>query len=249
MAIAFGTAVHAQLGYRMGYAYGSPGTAMRSTIQGAHSLAVDGFYQFKGSGLSIGVELLVGTYGAQESDQYYAFDNGTEMLAPVNVSNNLSTVNAFARHEFLKEATITPFATAKLGMAHMGTRITIEDPRSFHTDECPLPLEDTRLSSDIGLFVGAGLGLRFDLGGMFKGLTKGNFFVDFSADYMWGSNLEYMSVNAPSGTFNSGENVEGVDFLFASGAQPEVIHEYHTGYLYRTAFEMTMFTLSFVQKF
>lgn len=229
----------AQLETGVGYMYSAPRGAMANHIRSIHHMNLMVGYGLKNAPITLGFELGVGNYGYDESKQLYEFPNNTSMLAPVTVSNNVLNTNLSVRYEVLKNATLTPFAEVRGGLSHYGTRLTIEDPRTAHTTECPLPLENEKLVSDVSWVSGAGAGMRFDVGSLFKGLGKGTLYLDFSASYTRGTILDYMSVNPPPpGTTTGPEGVSSVTMPFASEANPEIVHQYHSGYLYRTPLEL-----------
>ncbi len=235
--------------FGMGYIFGMPGTDMRHTIEASHGINFSLLLPTGMKGLEYGFELGFGSYGSQTNDQLYLFENGDAMLAPVSVNNNMMNTGLLLRYNIMPEASISPFIAGRVGMIRMGTRLSIEDPRSTHTDECPLPLLTETLQRDLSFTQGLGVGVNVDLGGVFKGMGKGRFFVVLSADYLRGSALEYMSVNAPVAVLRDGETAQSVMFPFASQAQPEVEHQYHTGYLYRTRLEFTQFGISVLSRF
>ncbi len=238
-----------QSSFYMGYQYGNPGTDMRQTISNTHALQMGMLFPIGNKGFELGADLAFGGYGRQVTDQDYRFENGDYMLAPVTVSNNMQSGALMARYTLPMTGAVVPFAQARLGLTRMGTRLTIEDPRAIHTDECPLPLVDDLLQSGHSFTQGLGVGLRFDMGKVFQGLGSDKYFLVLTADYLRGSVIEYMSVNPPSFSFNTGEGVESVTLPFASRAQPTVEHSYHSGYLYKTRLELTQLAVNFMVRF
>lgn len=251
LAIGCSLAASAQLEVAIGYNYSNPVGLMSANIRAVHHAQSHMAWRFANVPLAVVLELGVGNYGVSETKQYYAFPNNTEMLAPVRVSNNVGNAGLALRYEMLRDATLTPFAIARGGMSRFSTTLVIEDPRTAHTAECPLPLESERLVADVSWTSGLGAGLRYDMSHLFKGLGKGYYFIDFSANYTKGSIVNYMSVKPPGDGINyrDGEGVESVTMRFASEANPEIVHEYHTGYLYRTPLEWMDYRVSFVARF
>jgi hypothetical protein len=243
------SAIMAQVEMSMGYMYGDARGIMGTKIDGIHGLNMDAYFNLKETNLAFGVELGICTYGSEESEQYYEFDNATSMLAPVSVVNNVFNTGLLVRYELFPDAALRPYAVGRAGMSRFSTNLSIEDPREIHTDKCPQPLETETLAADVSWTTGAGVGLRYDLGTIFKGLGRNSLFFDISANYSKGTIVDYMSVDPPSGTFVTGENVESVNFLFANEAHPEIIHEYHTGYLYRTPLELMNYRFALSYKF
>lgn len=249
MLLGCATMMLAQFEMSMGYMYGDARGIMGTKMDGIHGLNMDAYFNLKETNLAFGVELGIGTYGSEESEQYYEFDNATSMLAPVSVVNNVFNTGLLVRYELFPDAALRPYAVGRAGMSRFSTYMSIEDPREAHTEKCPQPLETETLAADVSWTTGAGVGLRYDLGTLFKGLGRNSLFFDVSANYSKGTIVDYMSVDPPSGTFITGENVESVNFLFANEAHPEIIHEYHTGYLYRTPLELMNYRFALSYKF
>ncbi len=243
-------AASAQVEVGMGYMYSSPRGLMSRNIHGIHALGVEGHYRLSKVPLTFGMEIGFGNYGWDQSDQLYEFPNATSMLAPVSVSNNIFNTSLVGRYEFTKETVLIPYASARAGISRFTTRLVIEDPRSAHTTECPLPLETEKLATDLSWTTGVGAGVRYDLGHLFKGLGRGYYFFDFSANYTRGTVVDYMSINQPASGdgFDPQTDVQSVNILFASEANPEIIHEYHSGYLYRTPLELIDYRVMFVYR-
>jgi hypothetical protein len=238
--IAFSGFSQGEFGF--GYANSTPQGLMSRNIRSIHSFVMDYGVRMKQLPLYVGLNMSFGTYGNSSNNRWYEFPDGTGMLAPVSVSNSVIAAGLQGRYEVPADWSLKPYASASAGMSHFKTRLTIEDPREIHTNECPVPLEDEVLKADNSWFTGLGLGLRLDLSTIMKNsMEKGIIFFDFSAHYLRGSTVEYMSVNAPDPTIAAGfnpENVSSVTLDFASAANPEIIHKYHTGYLYRTPMEL-----------
>jgi hypothetical protein len=242
-------ALLAQIEMSMGYMYSDARGLMSTKIDAIHSFQMDFLYNISNTNLAAGIEIGFGGYGMEETEQYYAFDNQTSILAPVEVSNNVFNTGLVLRYEFLKDVALSPYVVGRAGLSRFNTTMYIEDPREEHTEKCPLPLVDESLASDVSWTSGFGAGFRYDLGTIFKGLGRDALFFDFSANYSKGTIVEYMSVDAPTEGFSTGQNVESVDFQFANEAHPEIIHEYHTGYLYRTPLELMNYRFAVAYRF
>ena len=240
----------AQIEIGKGYVYSQTNGMMSHTISAIHSVNFEGFYNFRGSNFAVGVEIGGGSYGIEKSERHYGFENGMEMLAPVIVTNNIFNSGLMLRYDLTKGTALTPYAIGKAGFSRFGTRLSVEDPRADHTVECPVPIVDEAIHSDYSFTTAIGGGLRYDMENLFSFLSSNMLFVDFNATFVRGSVVEYMSVNAPgiNGNMINGE-VRDVDLQFTTAAQPEVIHEYHTGYLYRTPMELINYRLAVVFRF
>jgi hypothetical protein len=243
-------AASAQLEFGLGYMYSAPRGLMSYNIHGIHTFGMEAHYRLPNAPVTVGMDLGFGNYGLSQSDQLYEFPNATSMLAPVTVSNNVFNTSLVGRYEFTQETVLIPYAVARAGISRYTTRLTIEDPRSAHTSECPLPLETSKLVADVSWTTGLGAGLRYDMGHLFKGLGKGYYFLDFSASYTRGTGIDYMSVNTPSSStgFNPNTDVQEVNLQFASEANPEIVHEYHSGFLYHTRLELIDYRIMFVYR-
>ncbi len=240
----------AQIEVGLGYVYGQTNGIMRTTIPAIHTAQIEGFFQFPESKFAVGMEIGGGSYGIEESERHYGFDNGTSMLAPVTVTNNIFNSGLMLRYDLIKDGALIPYAIGKAGFSRFGTRLSVEDPRAEHTDECPVPIVSETLHSDYSFTTALGGGLRYDMGHVLKFLDSETFFLDFNATFVRGSIVEYMSVNAPGNNSVGGNSdVQDVDFLFANAAQPEVVHEYHTGYLYKTPMELVNYRIAVVYRF
>ncbi len=231
------------------YMLGSPLGSMNYTINRVHSFHLAYEIPLGKSPLTFGFEMGVGSYGREKTDQYYRFDNGDQMLAPVSVTNNMVQAGLALNYIPMPSSWVSPVLTARLGGARLGTHLSIEDPRESHTVDCPVPLVSETLQRDLSFTYGLGAGLRFDLGRAFPSLDNNRFFLILSANYLAGTPVSYMSVNPPQHAFNTGEGVESVNIRFASEAQPEIHHEYHSGYLYRTRLEMVQFGFGITMTF
>ncbi len=243
--------VSAQIEAGMGYTYSAPRGLMAYNIHGIHTLSLSGNYRLSKVPITVGIDLGFGNYGFSQSEQYYEFPNATSILAPVTVSNNVFSTSLVGRYEFTKETVFIPYVSGRAGLSRYATALVIEDPRSAHTTECPLPLENEKLVADVSWTSGVGAGVRYDLGHMFKGLGRGYYFIDFSANYSYGTVVEYMSVSTPDqdAGFDPNTDVQSVNLHFASEANPEIVHAYHSGYLYRTPLELIDYRIAFVYRF
>lgn len=228
----------AQVDFQMGYAFSSPQGAMATNIKRAHGFTMQGLYRVPRSPFSVGLELGVSNYGHQNEKQQYYFDNDTYIDADVIINNNIYTSNLVTRVDFLEPSAINPYIQGKAGIGVFSTNLRIEDPRATHTDECPQPLETAVLASDVSFMTSVGLGTRVDLGYIFKGVQEQTFYADLSVNYTHGTQVRYMSVDAPEISTRNLEGVEEVNLKFATQSQPDVIHEYHTGYSYKSPIDM-----------
>lgn len=235
---------YAQVEFQMGYSFASPQSAMATNIKRAHGFTMQGLYRVPKSPFSVGLELGAANYGNQKEKQEYYFDNDTYINADIIINNNIYTSYLVTRVDFLAPSAINPYIQGKAGIGVFSTNLRIEDPRATHTDECPQPLETAVLASDISFMTSVGLGAKLDFGHFVEGIDKNTFFVDLSVNYTHGTEVRYMSVDAPDISTRNVEGVEEVNLKFATESQPDVIHEYHTGYSYKSPIDMMEFRIS-----
>ncbi|MEM1134761.1 MAG: hypothetical protein AAGI07_02895 [Bacteroidota bacterium] len=256
----------AQWGWSVGYVNSTPKGSMRETIQRAHGVALEVEYKLPKSPLAFGFELSRSNYGNLSSTTEYTLEevsdtenlDGLEQIetstltVPLKVRNGFTGGNFSVKLDLLgKDALIEPYAEARLGLYYFSTRLSVEDPEESYSDECPKPLVSKVLSGDVSLVRGVGLGARFNICDFFRDGPEiaeyGRFYLDFSVNYLSGGAVSYMHVDNPKPATR--QQVEAVTTDFASRAQPEIVNEYHTGYLYTSTLELVDFRVAFGTRF
>lgn len=239
-----------QWGVGMGYVYSDPMNAMGLDIDRSHGLRLSIAYQIPHSKFEFLTEANFSLYGNETFNRDFSIDGETFANMEMNVVNLMTTYNLSGRYYLLSNnASVEPYVQIHAGVSVFNTRLTIDDPREEYTSDCPKPLVSDLLTRDATFVSGVGLGSRIHLTKKEDRTLKGSIFLDVQASYLAGGNVSYMVVDEPGKL--SAQNQSGRDEIsleFASEAQPEVIHEYHTGYLYTNPMQMMNFniTLGFI---
>jgi len=224
----------AQFEVGIGYLHSRPSGMMNTYInRSAHGISLDLAYRIPKTGLSVGFQFAESGYGHENKDEMYRFDNGYEGIVNVEVCNNFSINTAYLKYDILDNVFAQPYLLVGAGFSNFSTDLTIMDPREVLTSDCPKPLETTTLLRDRTTYMHFGGGLRLDMSYPFKTLQRRKVLFDLRFSYMGGGDVSYMNLNKPNISPNPSRG-ENIFFDFASAAQPEVIHEYHAGSMYRS---------------
>lgn len=232
----------AQFEVKMSYNYARPLGEMAINIQRSHGINFEGLYRFKKMPLLVGLEFGFAGYGHQKERQTYTFTDGSQTETDVHVYNNILNFNLTTQFELLSKSPIKPYVQAKIGMSRFYTDLIIDDPEDI--DDCH-PLEQDILLSNVGLVGGAGLGIKWDLASVFGKMNKNRFYLDVNANYLTGSKVKYMSVNAPTPEMMPVDDVNA-EFL---NRQNQVVHRHHVGYVYESKIELIEYRFGMMMRF
>jgi hypothetical protein len=132
---------------------------------------------------------------------------------------------------------------------HYWTNLNIADPQD--ADGCR-PLENSTLLRDGALVGTLGMGVRWDLSGLFRKAQQRRYWLDFSAEYLSGGRVRFMNVNIPPSTAAHQHAAQkGSDPFMASFVNPQtlVVHEHHVGDVYNSQINKIGLRFGFMMRF
>jgi len=216
---------------------------MENTVGSGYGFAAELFFFLGESNFSLGLDAGFSVYEDRSFQDLYYFDNGELGVVDVNIWNSFSTVGLNTRYHLARNRVINPYVFSRLGSTRFMSNLDIEDPRLSHTQYCPVPLVSEMVLSSRTLTFSYGAGVQFDVGKIFSGRPSGVLF-DIRAQMLRGGPTRHMSFEEPA----SFANFESDLFIgFASEIEPELVHDYHVGYIYNSPLRMidTRFQLTF----
>lgn len=243
---------------KFGYTANAPLGQMAHSLQTAHGADFALDWRSCNHPFSFGLEGAIANYGIKQAPISFQFSpNDRPTNTTIRVENNLSYLLGNAKFHLSTpgRSLAEPYLSLGGGMAMMATILTIADPED---DDACQPLVRESLSRSATAVVRAGGGLRLDLSAIFKSLVRDALFLDFSAHYMHGGAIRYVShINddylrnyphhAHGGQHHSSANaVRGVEsslemeFLHLPTG---LVHRHPVGDIYRLPLRMLSFQL------
>jgi opacity protein-like surface antigen len=191
--ISFVIASQAQVQMGFDYVNSTPQGTLGQNIQPVHSFAMGGNFRLKANPqFYLGAELALGSYAHKTQEQtLISPEDGFETHTDVHFSSNIHNYHAVLGYDLTKGTMVIPYVTVKTGVSRFNTNISIADPTD--EDSCH-PLEEESVFNDVAFSAGAGAGLKIDASTIFRRPCKGSWWFDFSANYLWGSSLDYINV-------------------------------------------------------
>ena len=242
--------VAAQAQFEMGFHYmlSEPTGTLGENIQPAHSFAMSGTSRLNSNRqFFIGAEVAFGSYANKTQPQtYISPEDGISTHTDVIFSSNIQNYHAIAGYEFSNCTTFKPYVTMKVGASRFNTSILIEDPED--QDGCS-PLEEESLFGDVAFSGGAGAGLKIDASTIFRKADKGSWWFDLSANYLWGTSLDYVNVkylNPAEPGPNSFSRPVDVTFVHL---QSHHTHEHQAAEMYTSGIQSFDFKIGVVKTF
>lgn len=215
------------------YLFSVPRGNMQDNITHANGFNIDFYFTPKEKRYSFGMEMNINMYGHDRSKQTYTFEDGTTAPMDIVVKNSFYNV-MFAGRYFLRQGTLQPFVTGKVGYSFFNTSLSIYDPDD--ADQCE-PVESDVLYKDGSAIFSAGAGLRLDL---LPKKSPGLLSVNLSANYSLGGKVNYMNVDASNHSHVAHTSDVYAKFI---NTQTQVVHEHHVGNVYSSPLEFMDFRL------
>jgi len=229
----------------LGYVYASPQGGMGTIIRQGHGANFSVYGVTPGRRWGFGVDVNIVSYGTQDEMKQFTFDDGTTADMEVRVNNYFTHVMLAAKYYPITTSIAQPYLVAKAGYSPFATRLSIFDPED--DDHCA-PVETEILKRD-GSIVGAlGAGVQFDLSTFFKKWQSGKYFLEGTANYIYGGRVQYMNVDARhmnAAPVNPGRDVHA-QFV---DTRTQLVHEHHVGYIYQDRIEMFDVRLQLTMRF
>ncbi len=222
---------------RLSYNNSNPMGQMGANIRQMHGVSLEYSYQLPRSPFSIGIDLGFSNYGIKKIDDFTVVAEG-QMPSTYDLTISNNTCHAFftTRMNLTRAGFVQPYLTARVGVQEYHTDFTLENPNVNHTTDCPDPVDEGAVLSDVAMAAGFGFGVNIDLGKAFKfDLGKNRVLFNVEANYLAGGSVQYMSLNAPTNTNSTPRNTD------IPGLAPGVRtlnHQYHSGNVYRSAIRM-----------
>lgn len=226
----------AQSTVRLSYANSNPIEQMGVNIRQMHGISLEYSYQLPKSPFSIGIDLGFSNYGTRKIEDFSVMTEGQQMASTYDLTISNNTCHAFftTRLNLTRKSFVQPYLSARVGVQEYHTDYTLENPNINHTTECPDPVDEGTVMSDVAMVAGFGFGVNVDLGQAFKfDLGKNRLFFNIEANYLAGGTVRYMSLNAPRNSTPQNTDMPGL----APGVTT-LTHQYHTGNVYRSAIKM-----------
>ena len=242
--------IAAQAQFEMGFQYmlSEPQGTLGQNTQAAHSFVMSGSTRLKANRqLFLGAEFACGSYAHKTQPQtFISPEDGFATTTDVIFSSNIHNYHAVAGFEFTKGTAVKPYVTMKVGATRFNTSIMIEDPED--QDGCS-PLEEENLFADAAFSGGAGAGLKIDASTIFRKACKGSWWFDFSANYLWGTSLDYINVKYLNPA-EPGPNAftRSVDAKFVH-LHSQHIHEHQVAQVYTSGIRSLDFKFGVVKTF
>ncbi|OJJ22161.1 hypothetical protein BKI52_08980 [marine bacterium AO1-C] len=181
----------AQVGFRVNYNYMNPTGEMGNTIQEAHGVNLEGTYHLKQTPITLGVDFGFGRYGAhRDFSTPIVFNNRTINNQNLEVRSELLSGFFTAKIDLYPQGIIQPYLNAKIGWQLLYSRFFFDG----------LNRSEREIMSDHALTGGLGGGIKISLSKIF-GLQLdafNNVFLNLEANYLLGSQVNYLSVNPPN---------------------------------------------------
>jgi hypothetical protein len=250
---------------KLGYTANAPVGQMAHSLQAAHGIDFALDWRSCHHPLSLGLEGAIATYGVKQAPISFQFSpNDLPTNTSIQVSNNLYYLLATSKFYLTPpgRARVEPYLSLGGGMVGMATILTIADPAD---DDACQPLVRESLNRSATAAVRAGGGIRIDMSAIFRSVIRDALFFDFSANYLHGGALRYVShINddflrnyphhhghnghhhQPAST---GRGVEGpleMDFVHVPTG---LVHRHPVGDIYRHPLRMLSFQLGFGFRF
>jgi len=246
--MSFVVVAHAQFDLGMNYMYSSPKGILGQNIQPVHSVVISGTGRLNANPqFFLGGEISFGTYANQKQPQtYISPEDGLATTTDVDFSSNIYNYHVVAGYNLTHCTAVVPYVNMKIGASSFNTNIVIQDPEDH--DSCS-PLDEENVFRDAAFSAGAGAGLKIDASAIFKRADKGSWWFDFSADYLWGTSLDYINVKYLNPA-EPGPN----DFVRAVSAKfvhlhSQHIHEHQIAQVYTSNISLLNFKVGVVKTF
>ncbi|MBL7875899.1 MAG: hypothetical protein JNL53_09555 [Cyclobacteriaceae bacterium] len=227
--------------WAVGYALAIPQGMMNQTINQGHGVTTDFYFLTPNKRFALGADLNYSIYGFDQSRQQYSFPDGSTADMDVNVTNSFLNGMFSARYNLMKDKILIPYIGIKGGYSRFRTNLNIYDPDDF--DSCE-PVDKDILLTDGSWVYSLGGGLSYDLSSLFKKVRPDFLFLNLSAYYTQGGEVNYMNSDAPHANHTgSASRSHDLEASFIN-TQTQVIHKHHVGNVYTDALKMMDFRFS-----
>jgi len=235
-----------QLGFN--YMFSAPIGTLGENIQPVNSFAMSGAANLKANKhFFLGGELSFGTYAhAKQQQTFVSPGDGSPTTTDVDFNSNIYNYHAIGGYEFTLCTNVIPYVTAKIGGSSFATEIIIQDPQDPHSCE---PLDQQTVFKDAAFSAGAGAGVRVDAGSIFNKSRKGRVWFNFSADYLWGTSLDYINVKYLSPDQQSQNLVSREVTTRFVDVRTNEIHEHHIAQVYNSSINLFNFKIGLIRTF
>jgi hypothetical protein len=238
----------AQLELGMHYVGSAPMSTLGENIQPVHSVELFGYGRLKfDRQFYAGGELTFGEYAhVSRMQTFVSPEDGSATITEVDYSSNIHRYHLFAGYDLLNGTLVIPYLTVKAGVSRFNTNIVIEDPEDPHGCH---PLEEETALTKAAFTGGAGAGIRLDASSLFKGWSRGRTWIDFSANYLLGSSVDYVNVRyldpqKPGPNLSTREI--GVEFI---DLHTQHIHEHAIAQVYTSTVNLLDYRIGIVKRF
>lgn len=225
------------------YELGLPTSSMKRGMSPVHSIHVSSSLplSFITPNLQMGIDLAYGLYGSKRFGIHYK-QNGNYINTSVQYNSDLAQAGIHINYLFLANNKIQPYITGKLGYAELSSSFMIEDPRD--PTAC-IALESETIHSDGTLFLGYGIGFRWNVG---NNTIRSRNFIDFSITRTKGNNVDYVNVNHlhdHNAPITPTDETKPINITFVN-ASNQNIHQHRIAELYNTPFNILQIKIGYV---
>lgn len=244
----FAISAQAQVELGVHYFVSAPHCALGQNIQPVHNFEISGYTRLKAADrrFYVGGEVSFGEYAHRSQETTFISEDGSATTTMVDFSSNVRNYHAVAGYHFTRSTAVVPYVTVKAGVSNFNTKIYIEDPDDHHSCH---PLEARNLFSDVAFSGGAGAGVKIDASHIFKNWSKGRTWFDFSANYLYGSSIDYVNVKYMTpGEPGPNRQTKEVSVPFID-ITTQYIHEHQVAQVYTSTINFLDFKIGIVKTF
>lgn len=224
------------------YQLGLPMGSMTTGMSPAHSLHFSGALplNFITPNLQMGLDVAYGIYGFKNFGIKYKQANNY-INTTINYTSDVAQAGLFANYVFFANRKIQPFVTARFGYMALSSRFYVADP--FDPDACRV-LENETIQSDGTLYLGYGMGLRWNVG---TNTERNKHFIEFSVMQIMGNPIDYVNVShlqnhtAPIAPTN---DTKPIDVTFINPGNQN-LHQHRIGELYNNPLNLLQFKIGY----
>lgn len=244
----FTITAQAQVEMGLHYFVSAPLGVIGQNIQPVHNFELAGSARLKGADrrFYVGGAISFGEYAHKSQETTFISEDGSATTTMVDFSSNIHNYHLITGCNFTKCTAVVPYVTIKAGVSNFNTNIFIEDPDDHHSCH---PLEERNVVADVAFSGGVGAGVKIDGSNFFKNWGKGKWWFDFSANYLYGSSIDYVNVKYMTpGQPGPNRQTKDVNVKFID-MSTQYIHEHQVAQLYSSTISFLDFKIGIVKTF
>jgi len=244
----FFSAAQAQFEMGLHYDCSVPLGTMAQNIQPVNGFAVIGYGRLHfDRKIYVGGEITFGEYAHLTKEETFISPHDASATSTnVDFSSSVCNFHAIVGYDFTRCTAVIPYVVARAGISKFTTSIFIENPDDHYSCH---PVDEENLYSDVAFSIGAGAGVKVDASTLFQKWRMGKCYFDFSANYLWGTPLDYVNVkNFPADNTPLSPNAKAVNVEFTDSHSQE-IHQHQVAPVYTSTINFLDFKVGIVKTF